>query len=97
MQWTSDYIQIWFFPRQEIPANIGDEQPDPSTWGLPAAYMAGDCPIDEHFMDHVIVFDNTFCGDYAGNSWSSSICPNSTGQATCIDYVANSPSDFTDA
>lgn len=97
MQWTSDYIKIWFFPRTQIPANINDEQPDPSTWGLPAGYLVGDCNIDQHFVDHVITFDNTFCGSYAGSVWGTSTCPTSTGQANCVDYVAENPFAFTNS
>ncbi|KAI9875363.1 MAG: hypothetical protein M1830_008581 [Pleopsidium flavum] len=40
------------------------------------------------------VFDTTFCGDYAGNVWTSGSC--STRAATCVEYVANNPSAFTD-
>jgi hypothetical protein len=40
------------------------------------------------------VFDITFCGDWAGNVWSSSSCASKA--STCNSYVQNNPSAFTD-
>ena len=79
MEWTSTAIQIWFFPRDRIPASINeasnDVGPDPSTFGLPIANFQGSCNIDAHFFDHSLVFDTTFCGSYAGNLWAGAGCP----------------------
>ncbi len=67
MQWTSDAIKIFFFPRTgTIPADIEAGNPDPSTWGTPtASFSGGNCDIDANFMNHNIVFDTTFCGQWA--------------------------------
>jgi hypothetical protein len=47
-------------------------------------------------MNHNIVFDTTFCGDWAGSVWSSNpTC--SQKAASCQDYVAGNPGDFADA
>jgi hypothetical protein len=103
MQWTSDFIKVWFFPRSSIPADITNKTPDPSGWGLPAAYLAGNCTIDQHFVNHSIVFDNTFCGGYAGlpQVWNTSnqamSCAKQTGYSTCNDFVANQPAAFQNA
>ncbi|PBP27112.1 leucine carboxyl methyltransferase [Diplocarpon rosae] len=70
-QWTSDYIRIWFFSRAVIPADIISGDPDPSLWGLPDANFQGSCDIDANFKNHQIVFDTTFCGDWAGTVWSA--------------------------
>ncbi len=99
MQWTSDFIKVWFFPRSAIPADITNKVPNPSSWGLPAADLVGPGDnIDLHFIDHAIVFDNTFCGSYAGVVWDNvegtQSCANFTGYSTCTDYVANVPSAF---
>jgi hypothetical protein len=104
MQWTSDFIKVWFFPRSEIPADIINMVPDPSGWGLPAADLVGTGDnIDAHFVDHAIVFDNTFCGDYAGapgvwdNTGNPSIsCAAITGYSTCSQFVGAVPSAFKD-
>lgn len=92
-QWTSDYIRIWFFPRNSIPTDILDQSPDPSLWGTPQANFQGDCDIDANFKEHQIIFDTTFCGDWGGNVWAT----DSTCKAlapTCVDYVAGFPGAF---
>lgn len=63
MEWTSSVIQVYFFPRLLIPADITAGTPDPSTWGTPLARFSGSgCDIDSNFKNHQIVFDTTFCG-----------------------------------
>lgn len=47
MQWTSDYIRVWFFQRNQIPRDITNLTPNPSNWGLPAANLQGSCNIDQ--------------------------------------------------
>lgn len=103
MQWTSEYIRIWQWSRADVPSDVSDAQPDPSSWGLPAGQLAvGNCSVDQHFQSHKIVFDTTFCGEYAGNPyvWNTSdanSCQASTGLATCDNFVANNPAAFKDA
>ncbi|KAL9637972.1 MAG: hypothetical protein Q9164_001853, partial [Protoblastenia rupestris] len=82
-EWTSQAISIWFWPRSSIPADIHGGKPNPSTWGTPAARFADGCNIDKHFKDMQIIFDTTFCGDWAGKKWEESGCQKSTGEATC--------------
>ncbi|KAL9594068.1 MAG: hypothetical protein Q9219_007233 [cf. Caloplaca sp. 3 TL-2023] len=97
-QWTSGSINIWFFPRGAIPADISTPNPDPSTWGTAtASFLGGDsCNIDQHFMNNNIVFDTTFCGDWAGAVWSTDgTCSALAG--TCQDFVQNHPEAFADA
>lgn len=63
MDWTSDAIKIYFFPRGNIPSDITAGTPDPSGWGLPFTIFNGpSCDIDANFADHRVVFDTTFCG-----------------------------------
>lgn len=103
MHWTSEYIRIWHWPRSQVPADVDSKTPDPSSWGLPAAQLAvGNCSVDQHFQSHKIIFDTTFCGEYAGNPfvWSTdkaNSCATSTGLDTCDNYVANNPAAFKDA
>ena len=78
MEWTSTAIRIWFFTRDEVPASISAADgngPDPSTFGDPVANFQGSCDIDAHFFNHSMVFDTTFCGSYAGNTWQGDGCP----------------------
>ncbi|KAF4505318.1 hypothetical protein G6O67_007279 [Ophiocordyceps sinensis] len=56
------------------------------------------CDIDSHFSNNQLVFDTTFCGDWAGNPdvWGSDkTC--AAKAATCDDYVAANPGEFRDA
>lgn len=58
MEWTSDLINIYFFPRDAIPADITSGNPDPSGWGLPTANFEsqyGNCDIDANFPAQTIV------------------------------------------
>ncbi|GES60321.1 endo-1,3(4)-beta-glucanase [Aspergillus terreus] len=94
-EWTSNAISIWFFPRGRIPGNIAGGNPDPGSWGTPSARFAGQCDIDAHFKAMQIVFDTTFCGDWAGAVWGSTSCASKA--SSCDNYVANNPSAFRDA
>jgi hypothetical protein len=99
-QWESTGIYVWFFPRNAIPSDITSGSPNPSAWGAPTTMFASGsgCNVDQHFMNHQIVFDTTFCGDWAGAStiWGDS-CQKSTGAATCQGFVAANPSAFNEA
>ncbi|OCT52751.1 putative glycosidase C21B10.07 [Cladophialophora carrionii] len=92
-EWTSEAISMWFFPRNSIPADISNGQPDPSNWGLPKGQFTGGCDIDEHVKDQQLVFDVTFCGDWAGSVWSTDSTCSALG-STCQAYVQNNPSAF---
>ncbi|KAL1604091.1 hypothetical protein SLS60_005683 [Paraconiothyrium brasiliense] len=95
-EWTSDAISIWFFPRGSVPDGATGDNPDPSSWGTPTAKWVKDsCDVDGIFKDLSIIFDTTFCGDWAGNTWSSSSCASKA--STCNDYVQNNPDAFTNA
>ncbi|KAI0779399.1 concanavalin A-like lectin/glucanase domain-containing protein [Fomes fomentarius] len=63
-------------------------------WGLPEAEfpLSDQCEYDTHFDPHGLVFDLTFCGDWAGADYPTSGCP-----GDCVDYVDNNPVAFKDA
>ncbi|KAK8181541.1 putative endo-1,3(4)-beta-glucanase [Phyllosticta capitalensis] len=92
---VNQVIQIWFFNRSSIPADIAAGKPTMESWGMPRAHFGG-CDVQSHFSDLTIVFDNTFCGDWAGNSWSSDDSCASKADS-CDDFVANNPAAFKDA
>ncbi|KAI8679781.1 hypothetical protein NCS57_00256700 [Fusarium keratoplasticum] len=94
MEWDSEYIKIWHFPRGAIPADIEDKRPDPKKWGLPQALFGGrKCNVDDFYHDMNIVLNINFCGDYGEGTWQSfetcrALAP------TCREYVANNPEAF---
>ncbi len=95
-EWTSDAISIWFFPSGAVPGDLSSGNPNPGGWGKPSAKFQGGCNIDQHFQNHNLVFDMTFCGDWAGNVWGQdSVC--SSKASSCQAFVQNNPGAFTDA
>ncbi|KAJ9648433.1 hypothetical protein H2199_001288 [Coniosporium tulheliwenetii] len=79
-EWTNKYISIFHFPRNRIPADI--------TQGR-------GCNFEASFKNQQIVFDTTFCGDWAGNVWAGSSCASKA--PTCNAFVQNNPSAFRDS
>jgi Glycosyl hydrolases family 16 len=92
-EWTSAGINIWFFPRNAIPADIVSGAPEPgAAWGKPRAAFTGGFKVDEHFKDLNIIFDTTFCGDWAGKVWANSSCAASA--PTCEEFVTKNQAAF---
>ncbi|KAJ7043721.1 glycoside hydrolase family 16 protein [Mycena alexandri] len=80
-------ISIWHFSRDAIPADITEQKPNPAGWGKPAAFFSSAaCDISQHFKDHVLTFDTTLCGDWAGAAFPG-------GPSACAAAVAD-PSNF---
>ena len=101
LEWTSDHIKIWFFARGDlIPPSLNTDAPDPDEFGTPSANFQGACDIDEKFKDMQIIFDTTFCGDWAGSAYGASSCPMSPGEdpvGSCKRFVSENPEAFEDA
>lgn len=85
-------VKIWFFPRGSVPDDIKNGKPNPAGWGKPVSQFQGGCNIPSKIKNQQIVFDLTFCGDWAGNVWGQGSC--SSKASTCQDYVANNPAAF---
>jgi len=92
-KWDENEIATWSFYRAAIPQDITAGTPNPSLWGTPAAKLVPThCgPFSDFFMNMSIVFDMTFCGDWAGNSYATSGCP-----GTCAERLVE-PSNFVNA
>jgi hypothetical protein len=92
--WDNSGIKVWFFSRKDIPADIRDKNPQPSTWGEPVAEFAADtCNMAEHFQGHSIVINTTLCGDFAGSAYPGPEEGGKTCNGSCGDAVAD-PSNF---
>ncbi|KDQ21503.1 glycoside hydrolase family 16 protein [Botryobasidium botryosum FD-172 SS1] len=96
MQKAGDGISVWFWPRNgRVPNDVRNGQSSVNTdaWGTPAVkFTSNSDDMSQCFDTHEILFDLTFCGDYAGGVYEQSGCP-----STCEDYVDNNPSAFQDA
>lgn len=92
MKWDEDGIAIWSFYRAAIPEDVIAGTPVPATWGPPSAILGpAKCNITKFFHNHTIVFDITFCGEWAGNSYAMSGCP-----GTCANRLRD-PANFVNA
>ncbi|GLB37115.1 putative glycoside hydrolase family 16 protein [Lyophyllum shimeji] len=93
-------ISVWFWSRTDdsVPTSVshglGTIYPDPS-WGPPEAHFSVDsCAHETFFNDtHQMIFDITFCGDWAGTSFGTAGC----GPGECNDFVDKNPDRFRDA
>lgn len=107
MVWDEDEgIKAWFWSRSNVPSDIGGGKPDPTGWGEPqASWPAEDCDPNTFFFNHVSVFTNTICGDWAGNQnlWNNAYagqtqsCAKMTGYPSCQAYVQSKDVDFSQA
>ncbi|KAL8697249.1 MAG: hypothetical protein Q9201_007219 [Fulgogasparrea decipioides] len=98
LEWTSDGMKIWGWSGGGAPSDATGNSPDPSGWGSPTGNFpsGSSCEMDTFFKDQQIVFDTTFCGVWAGDTWPND--PGCSGLAsTCQDYVQNKPTAFRDA
>ncbi|KLO20267.1 hypothetical protein SCHPADRAFT_992348 [Schizopora paradoxa] len=93
MKWDETGIAVWYFYRVSLPQDILDGTPDPTTWVTPSALLSPEgCDPFVYFNNHQIVFDITFCGDWAGNTYATT--PGCTG--TCPDHLTD-PTNFVNA
>lgn len=91
MKWDNESIAVWTFYRSSVPEDITAGKPDPTKWGPPTAVLTNqNCDIKKFFRNHVIVFNITFCGDWAGNSYGGN-CP-----GTCAQRLMD-PANFVNA
>ena len=104
--WENDAINVYFFARQAIPADITAGNPDPSGWGAPYASFpsSNSCNIGDAFSNNKIVFDITLCGDWASSAWTGSgipgqeqSCAPRTGVSTCEEFIRNNGAAFNEA
>ncbi|ORY04943.1 concanavalin A-like lectin/glucanase domain-containing protein [Clohesyomyces aquaticus] len=106
MEWRTQGIRVWMFPRNSLPADISavvssssnssnSAVPDPSTWSTPLAdFPNTECDIGTHFKNQSIVANIDLCGDWAGRPTVFD-----TGSCTglCSDWVAFKASGFDQA
>lgn len=91
MEWTSSGISMWHFTHSSAPKDLSSSAPNPAGWGTPSSnFPFTNC--NGFFKNHQMIFDLTFCGDWAGAVYGQSGCP-----STCADYVNGNPSAFTEA
>jgi hypothetical protein len=91
-EWNRDHsLKIWTFHRNQIPADIRNGNPNPSSWGKPQGYftIGGECSSN-HFNNHEIIINLTFCGDWAGEVYNG-------GRGACEHRVRSDPGAYRNA
>ncbi|KAG2079230.1 glycoside hydrolase family 16 protein [Suillus decipiens] len=96
---STNGVSVWFITRDSLLLLDGEPLLDLVLLSTPDAYFPTDknCEYSKHFDAHSIVFDLTFCGDWAGSEsvWNASTC--AAKASTCKNFVDNHPSEFTEA
>lgn len=72
MEWTTDGVRIWNFPRNDVPSDLESQAPNPANWSrmyMKAAWSSVGCDTKTYFKQHAVTFDITLCGDWAGNAF----------------------------
>ncbi|KIM84419.1 glycoside hydrolase family 16 protein, partial [Piloderma croceum F 1598] len=83
MKWDDLGISVWSFYHQAIPEDITNGQSPNSTWIEPVVQLSpSGCDPLKYFYNHSVIFNITFCGDWAGNSYATWDCP-----GTCAERV----------
>ncbi|KAG8814593.1 hypothetical protein FRC17_001062 [Serendipita sp. 399] len=98
MERTPTFIKAWFWARDDcsVPEDVrAPTQAAVNTdlWGVPSAYFPNtQCDIASKFGAHNVIINLTFCGDWAGNTYTANGCP-----GNCVDYLNNNPGAFATA
>ncbi|KAG1731523.1 glycoside hydrolase family 16 protein [Suillus paluster] len=93
-------VSVWFISRWDWLVLNDEPMLDLMLLSTPDAYFpmhdeASNCSYSDHFNAHSIVFDLTFCGDWAGSVWETTTCAKKA--STCNSFVDNNPHEFTKA
>jgi len=90
------YLRTWFWPAGQEPQDIIERRANPEFWGTPNSFFTLDrrfCSKD-HFKNMKMVFDTTFCGDYASPSFAGA-CPEI--HTSCDAFVRGNPAAMSSA
>jgi len=91
------YFRTWFWPRGQVPDDVRQGAPTPDAWGTPFSFfgLGPSCP-KEHFARMHMMFDLSFCGDWAGGTFPRD-CPRFAERMTCEELVAFHPEELQEA
>ncbi|KAL5121130.1 nicotinate-nucleotide diphosphorylase (carboxylating) [Pleosporales sp. CAS-2024a] len=99
--WTSTSISVYFFPYASplyqlvAGSHNNTTTQDPARWGTPLARFGGSgCDFGQRFQDMRVIFDTSFCGDWAGGEWVDGGCARKTGVSSCEGFVGQNPEAF---
>lgn len=83
-EWTPESVTVFFFRESEIPADLANNNPKPSTWSKHViAYLPFESPCTE-IKPQEIVLNIQLCGDAAGGPWAVSSCAHHTATQSAL-------------
>jgi hypothetical protein len=78
VEWVNEFVKVFFFPEQEIPADLSIGKPQPNTWdkyiisffpfASSEARSPGSCPKDP-LQPQKLLLNIELCGDWAGHTF----------------------------
>lgn len=91
------HMRTWFWPSGEEPSDLAEGAPEPDSWGTPySLFRLGAACTQDHFARMRLLFDLSFCGDWAGGTFPGA-CPELAARMTCEELVADHPEELQDA
>ncbi|EIN12757.1 hypothetical protein PUNSTDRAFT_111149 [Punctularia strigosozonata HHB-11173 SS5] len=76
MYMSTNGIEMWFFPRGQVPTDLSTNNPEPTLWGQPSAsFPASTCNPSTFFQPQRLILNTDLCGSWAGNVMDSTGCP----------------------
>jgi hypothetical protein len=81
-EWTANQITVYYIPESEIPDDLSDGRPVPSTW---SRWVMAHLPFKRPCADigpQELVLNVQLCGDWAGGAWEESLCHLNSGYSS---------------
>ncbi|KAL1748320.1 glycoside hydrolase family 16 protein [Schizophyllum fasciatum] len=105
MQLSNDGVSMWWWPRDQVPADVTSGGPNPSSWGQSVVtYSSATCDMGSHFQDLMLIITNNLGGTFPEGVWHTAgaggqdqSCADITGFGSAADFVQNSGASFADA
>ncbi|KAI9207508.1 concanavalin A-like lectin/glucanase domain-containing protein [Polychytrium aggregatum] len=92
-------LNLYFFPRSSVPADIAAGTPNPGSWTVePTINFPFDCCSPDYFDKMTMVINTNFCGSWIALGTDQATCPMMTADpAACSAYVGANPSSLGEA
>ncbi|CAK7213826.1 hypothetical protein SBRCBS47491_001938 [Sporothrix bragantina] len=89
-------LRVWHWARANVPADLQQGRPDPTTWGPALADFRqanGGCDVAANFHSLTVILNTDFCGiNESDTMWSSD--PACAAYPSCEAFVASQPEAF---
>ncbi|KAJ6586108.1 concanavalin A-like lectin/glucanase domain-containing protein [Mycena capillaripes] len=104
LEFAADGIKTWFWTAANVPADIRNLSPTPSTWATSAARFnipVSSCSPQTYFNDLLLVVNTNLAGSWPQGVWGTNnvggqttSCQTQTGVSTAAGYVTGHGSAF---